>query len=51
MIEILRQGEAHGWVRPLEPYVVQEEGASARSAAEDLVKSWMPWSHSGVNFF
>ena len=36
MTEILRQGEAHGWVRPLELFVVQEEGASVGSAAEDL---------------
>ena len=36
MIEIPRQGEAHGWVRPLELSVVQKEGASVGSAAEDM---------------
>jgi hypothetical protein len=36
MSEILRQGGAHKWVCPLELSVVQEAGAAARRAAENL---------------
>ena len=36
MTEVRRQGEARGWVRPLELSIVQEEGTSVGSAAEDL---------------
>jgi hypothetical protein len=36
MREILRQGEAHGWVRPLELSIVQKVEAAVRRAAEHL---------------
>ncbi len=36
MSEIPRQGEAHGWVRPLELSIVLEVGAAVRRAAENL---------------
>ena len=36
MSEIMRQREAHGWVRPLELSIVQEVGAAVRRAAENL---------------
>ena len=46
MSEILRQGEAHGWIRPLELSIVQNIGAAVRCAAENLgpvVNSVVPY--------